>query len=642
MSMTATSGASALAAASAASASGASVTRWPRDSRSARSATRTSGSSSTSSTRRARDSYTARNGNQVSRERSSPAQWRSWRPTSSATAARSPAWPPKRSPQRAQVPRIGSRLTEASSVPGRPADASGTESGTAVPIRASGVPSCSRPAAGLDQAAPERLVARTDRAVEAEPVDDAGVLLLQQGRNLAVRAGDREDLKHLVRDQRRHAAPVALRRFLVEAIAGVAPAVRLEDAAVRARGSVEGELLADGPLRALDLIAVLPHDDERGGRERHLLAAAIRLREPGLQVGQQGFAEVLDRVEGMDVDAVGELAREPAHVGVHGRDVDGNVRPLERCGREERRHQAELVVLPLEAGTRPVLPHVPDVADELDHLAQPRAGCRPRCGVPPLVVALHLRAEAEDEAATRRGLEVPRDLRVHQRAARERDRDVRADRRVIRRARRDRAREVRIVPGLRRPDAVVAELLVVAREPCSVAQIARHEAAVDLHGRPLLEPRRRGQGSVALDLGTAALRARHEDEPEIADALLARRALAERRRRLATGIRRHHDAGASAQRRREVAGARRLDERMATVEEERAQLLPVVEAEGEERAAAVARASERLRERPGAHDRVEAGQDDAREAEMDDGRRDAEQRRGGAATPGTVRDVADR
>src|SRR5205085_5970518 len=124
--------------------------------------------------------------------------------------------------------------TEAGSEPGRPPDAGGTELRTAVPIAAPGVPSGSRPAARLDQSAPERLVARTDRAVEAESVDDAVVLLVQQGRDLVVRTGDGVDVEHLVRDQRRHPAPVALRRLLVEVIAGLAPAVRLEDAAVRA------------------------------------------------------------------------------------------------------------------------------------------------------------------------------------------------------------------------------------------------------------------------------------------------------------------------------------------------------------------------------------------------------------------------
>src|SRR5205823_5666833 len=147
----------------------------------------------------------------------------------------------------------------------------------------------------------------------------------------------------------------------------------------------------------------------------------------------------------------------------------------------------ELIVLPLKPGTRAVLPDVPDVTDELDHLAEPRAGRGPRRRVAALVMTLHLRAEPEDEAAARRRLQVPRDLRVDERAPRERDGDVRADRHVVGRRRGGRARKVRIVAGLGGPDPVVPELLRMRREAPGVAEIAREEAPVDLHGGPLLE-----------------------------------------------------------------------------------------------------------------------------------------------------------
>src|SRR5262249_53665308 len=148
-----------------------------------------------------------------------------------------------------------------------------------------------------------------------------------------------------------------------------------------------------------------------------------------------------------------------------------------------------------------------------------------------------------------------------------------------------------------------------------------------------------GQGSsVALALGTAALGPRHEDEPEIADAPLVYRVPAQQGGRLATNVRRHQDAGTSAQRRREFADARRLDDRPPAVEQERAQVLAVVEPEGEERAAAVARASERLRERARARDGVEARQDDERDEKMHDGRRETEHGRGGMAPSGALRD----
>ena len=267
----------------------------------------------------------------------------------------------------------------------------------------------------------------------------------------------------------------------------------LEDADVGAGRSVEGDLLAHRRLGALDLVVVPAGDDEGGARQRHLLALAAHLRESGLDVREHGFIDVLDRMEGMDVEAVGELAGEPAHVGVQARDVDLGQRTIERRGAEERRHQAELVVLALEPGPRAVLPHVPDVADQEDHLAEPRARRQPRRRVAALVVALHLRAEPEDEAAARGGLEVPGDLGVDERAAREGHGDVGADRDALGRGRRERGGEIRVVARLRRPETVVPEPLRVRGEPGRVAQVGRHEAAVDLHAAPLLECRARGQ-----------------------------------------------------------------------------------------------------------------------------------------------------
>src|SRR5262249_13694711 len=137
---------------------------------------------------------------------------------------------------------------------------------------------------------------------------------------------------------------------------------------------------------------------------------------------------------------------------------------------------------PLEARLGAVLPDVPDVADEQDHLAQPRAGGRPGRRVAALVVTLHLRPEAQDEAAAGRRLQVPADLRMHQGAARKGDGDVGADGDPLRAGRGDGGTQVWIVARLRRPDAVVAERLRVRRQPARLAQVGHHEATVDLHG----------------------------------------------------------------------------------------------------------------------------------------------------------------
>src|SRR2546426_10148716 len=83
---------------------------------------------------------------------------------------------------------------------------------------------------------------------------------------------------------------------------------------------------------------------------------------------------------------------------------------------------------------------------------------------------------------------------MDERAAGKRDGDVRADRHVIGRVRGDDARQVGIVAGLGGPETVVSELFRLRRETPRIAEIVGEQAAVDLHGGCLLEPRPRGQG----------------------------------------------------------------------------------------------------------------------------------------------------
>src|SRR5688572_17347390 len=129
----------------------------------------------------------------------------------------------------------------------------------------------------------------------------------------------------------------------------------------------------------------------------------------------------------MRVEAVTELPRELAHVRVHAGDPDRDLRVRDRSGAEERRHEREAVVVALEARLGAVLPAVPDCADAEDHLAEARAWCFPLDAEAPFVVAFHLCPEPEDEATLRLRREVPRDLRVHERAAWKGDGDGRAE-----------------------------------------------------------------------------------------------------------------------------------------------------------------------------------------------------------------------
>src|SRR5256885_13507448 len=106
---------------------------------------------------------------------------------------------------------------------------------------------------------------------------------------------------------------------------------------------------------------------------------------------------------------------------------------------------SETEVIAVDPGPSIELKRVPDITDQEDQLAEPRARRQPRRRVAALVVALHLRAEPEDEAAARGGLEVPGDLRVDERAAREGDRDVGADRDALGRGRGERGGQIRVV-----------------------------------------------------------------------------------------------------------------------------------------------------------------------------------------------------
>src|SRR3990172_4087063 len=103
------------------------------------------------------------------------------------------------------------------------------------------------------------------------------------------------------------------------------------------------------------------------------------------------------------------------------------------AGVEEGRNECELVVLPLvlRAGAR--LERLEDRLQAQDVLAQPRPRRRwPRGRVASFVVALHLRAEAQDEPAAGEALQVPGDLRRHHWAPREGDGDARAEPELLR------------------------------------------------------------------------------------------------------------------------------------------------------------------------------------------------------------------
>src|SRR4029077_11013498 len=100
----------------------------------------------------------------------------------------------------------------------------------------------------------------------------------------------------------------------------------------------------------------------------------------------------------MGADAVGDLAGDLTHERVNRGELDWDFGVFDRRRREERHHQAQLVVFALIIELCPaVLPTLPDRPQRTDIVAHPRPGRRPAHPVAPLDMTLDLAAEPERE-----------------------------------------------------------------------------------------------------------------------------------------------------------------------------------------------------------------------------------------------------
>jgi hypothetical protein len=250
---------------------------------------------------------------------------------------------------------------------------------------------------------------------------------------------------------------------------------------VRARGGVEGDLLAYGLASARLLLLGVADDHEPRRRIREVFARAGGGAQAFVHRRMNVLAQVLRAVEGVHVQAVADFTGHTAHVGVDAGDVDGDVRVGDRPRAEERGHEVETVELPLEVEPRAVLPAIPDRAQGLHDLAELRARRFELHREAPLVVALHLRAEAEDEATDRRGLQVPGDVRGDHRAPWKRDRDRGAEPQARGRGRGHGQRQIRIVLGFGRPETVEAQRFNLAGVSGNRPEVVGEHADVELH-----------------------------------------------------------------------------------------------------------------------------------------------------------------
>ena len=189
----------------------------------------------------------------------------------------------------------------------------------------------------------------------------------------------------------------------------------------------------------------------------------------------------------MRPDALGDFTGHLTHQLVHCGEMNGNAGMLDRARIEQRHHQIDVVVRPLDVERRAVLPAIPDRANRTHILAHPRPGGRPGHAEASLDMGLHLRAEAEGKAAAGELLQRPRAHRGHGRTAGKGNRDRRAELQGPRRLGRQRQQDERIVLGFLDDQPVIADFFQQARVAGDGMEIewqfGRAQAGIDLAQR---------------------------------------------------------------------------------------------------------------------------------------------------------------
>src|SRR4030067_534983 len=90
-------------------------------------------------------------------------------------------------------------------------------------------------------------------------------------------------------------------------------------------------LLRRGRLRPLHALHRPAGNHETAAGDVDVLQGAAGLLGPGLDVGYDNLFQILPGAEEVQANAVAQLTDQAAHVGVHRRDVDGDVRMLGRA-----------------------------------------------------------------------------------------------------------------------------------------------------------------------------------------------------------------------------------------------------------------------------------------------------------------------
>ena len=193
-------------------------------------------------------------------------------------------------------------------------------------------------------------------------------------------------------------------------------------------------------------------------------------------------------MERVGVKAVAQFARQPADVGVHPGDVDGNVRVIDPAWRKRGRHERVSVELALKIQFRAVLPAVPNRAQGEHDLAQLGPRRLPLHAVAALVVALDLGAEPQDEAARGRALQIPGRIGQRHRATRKRQRNRGSELQSVGGRGGHCQRQEGVVLVLHAPHATETEVFGVAGNRNGFVERTCGQQSVEFHGRPLCIP----------------------------------------------------------------------------------------------------------------------------------------------------------
>ena len=177
---------------------------------------------------------------------------------------------------------------------------------------------------------------------------------------------------------------------------------------VAARGGVEGDARLGGADVGVDLLLAPTGDDEAAAADVQVPQRPAGPGRPYLQVGQDHLLGVLGGVEGVEQDAVAQLAGDLEHPGIDGGEVELDSGLRQRAGIEGRRHQVHGVVPGADVELFARLPAAPDEAQGRQVLPHTGGGRRPLHVETPDDVSPDLAAQAESEAAIGEPLQVPR------------------------------------------------------------------------------------------------------------------------------------------------------------------------------------------------------------------------------------------